>query len=84
MAVINPSPAHIAYMDDLKAALAKHQHLSPQEMLAIASQFVGNLTAMQDQRRYSAGQIMEMVGKNIEIGNAEAIQSLLGNPEGRA
>lgn len=77
-------PEHVAFMEDLKAALAKHTNLSGVEMLAVASQFVGNLVALQDQTRYSASKVMEIVANNIEIGNAVAIEAALGNPQGRA
>lgn len=77
-------PEHVAFMEDLKAALAKHTNLSGVEMLAVASQFVGNLVALQDQTRYSASRVMEIVANNIEIGNAVAIEAALGSPQGRA
>ena len=72
-----PTPAHVAFMDSLKAALAEHQHLTPPEMLAIASQVVGNLIALQDHRRYSPDRVMEMVARNIEIGNQAAIEGVM-------
>jgi hypothetical protein len=64
-------------MDDLKLALAKNTNLSGPEMLAIASQFVGNLIAAQDQRRFTSQQVMRLVSDNIEEGNRMAIAALL-------
>ena len=37
---VSPTPAMAAYVTDLKAVLARHVHLTPQEMLAGAAQFV--------------------------------------------
>lgn len=78
-----PKPEHVAFMDDLKATLGRHTHLSGVEMLAVASQFVGNLIAAQDQRRYKPDQVMEMVARNIETGNQEAVSALM-RTEGKA
>lgn len=83
MSMKDASPAHIAFMDDLKSALGKHVDLSAQEMLAVASQFVGNLIAMQDQTKMTPAQALAMVGANIEIGNAVAVAALL-DQKGRA
>ena len=71
--------AHVAFMGDLKAALAKHTNLSGMEMLAVASQFVGNLTALQDQAQWTPEQVMGVVARNIEIGNATAIEGLMAS-----
>lgn len=77
MKTVEPTPELIAFMDDLKAALAKHTNLNAMEMLAIASQFVGNLIALQDQRRVTPAMAMELVSKNIEIGNQAAIEGVM-------
>ena len=80
---VQPTSEHVAFMDDLKAALGRHTSLTGMEMLAIASQFVGNLIALQDQRAVTADTVMDMVAKNIEIGN-HAVIANLDQPEGRA
>lgn len=72
-----PTPELIAAMDDMKAVLAKHSHLSGLQMLAIASQLVGNLIALQDQTRVTSSMAMLLVSRNIEIGNLEAIAGVL-------
>lgn len=77
-----PSKQHEAFRDDMVAALRKHQHLPPDEMLAIASYFVGQLLAMQDQRKMTAAMGLQIVSSNIEAGNAHAIEQSLGNPVG--
>jgi hypothetical protein len=78
------SPAHKAFIDDLKAALGRHTNLSGMEMLAVVSQFLGSIIAFQDRRRFTAEEVMEIVGQNIEVGNQIALESLLRQPEGRA
>jgi hypothetical protein len=72
-----PQPKHLDFMNDLKAALGRHAHLSPPEMLAIASQFVGNLIALQDQTTMSPDRAMQIVAGNIAIGNQAAIEGLM-------
>ena len=79
-----PSPAHRAFMEDLKATLARHTALSGAEMLAVASQFVGQLVALQDQRRFTAEMVMEVVAANIEAGNQAALGALLDMTQGHA
>lgn len=80
---MQPTEAQLAFMNELKAALAKHTNLSGMEMLAVASQFVGNLVALQDQRNWTAEQVMGIVANNIEIGN-QAVVEALAKPKGQA
>jgi hypothetical protein len=75
------SPEVVAFVNDLKAAIGRHQHLSAQEMLAGASQLVGNLIALQDQNTMTSSDAMHMVEVNIQIGNEEAIKTVL--PQGK-
>ncbi len=79
-----PSPAHRAFMEDLKGTLARHTALSGADMLAVASQFVGQLIALQDQRRFTPEMVMEAVGANIEAGNQAALGALIGMTQGNA
>jgi hypothetical protein len=51
--------------------------LPAEEILALVAQLVGNLIAVQDQRRYSSKQIVDLVWNNIEIGNKVAVEGLL-------
>lgn len=74
MKSLQPSPAHTAFRDEMVAAMSKHQHLRADEMLAIASYFVGQLVALQDQRKMTAAMAMEIVSGNIELGNEHARQ----------
>lgn len=73
-----PSKAHTAFRDDMIAALCKHQQLPPDEMLAVASYFVGQLIALQDQRKLTPAMAMQIVSSNIEAGNQQAMAEVAG------
>lgn len=75
MKLLEPTVAHIALMTDLKEAIGKHPNLTAMDFLAITSQLVGNLVALQDQTKVTPEEAMEMVVLNIETGNAMAIAS---------
>ncbi len=77
MKTVQPTPELIAAMNDMKAVIGRHQHLSASAMLAVASQFVGNLIALQDQTKVSPAMAMDLVARNIEIGNAAAIEGVM-------
>lgn len=74
MKTYEPKPEHKKFMDDLKAQMPAD--MPAQEILAITSQFVGQLIALQDQRVMSPEQAMQLVGQNIEIGNRAAISTI--------
>lgn len=76
MKTVQPTAAHLALLDDLKGAIAKHPHLTASEMLAITSQLVGNLIALQDQTKVTADMAMELVCRNIESGNMATLAQL--------
>lgn len=80
---VSPSEHHQALMAAMKDTLKTHgMELSPLEWLAIASQFVGILTAIQDQRKFTSDEIMEIVGANIEQGNRDYVQFAMLNTKG--
>lgn len=80
--VITPEPRHKAVMDDLKAVLTRHQNsVNGYEMLALVSQLVGQLLALQDQTARSADAYLATVSKNIELGNAETVEAMLGGAD---
>lgn len=71
---IEPTAQHHAFRDDLLAALNKHAGaLDASEMMALAAYTVGQIMAMQDARKWSPAAAMDLVAKNIELGNAQAI-----------
>lgn len=71
------NPNHIALMEGFRKAIADHAlNMPADEILAVASQFIGNLIAVQDCRKYDSASIMQIVMVNIEIGNAAAISGI--------
>lgn len=74
------TPAHEALLSAMKAPIGvEGKDLPAEDILAVASILVGQLLAVQDRRRYSPEAAMEIVGTNIERGNARAIADLLGS-----
>ena len=76
MTTREPTVAHHAFLLDLKAVIGKHQQLSAMEMLAVTAQLVGTLIALQDQQKMTPEMAMDLVAKNIEAGNQEAIANV--------
>ena len=74
-----PTPEQQKFMEDLKAQMPPD--MPAQQILAVVSQFVGQLIAMQDQRVMTADMAMQLVQNNIEIGNQAAVLAL-GDTEG--
>lgn len=82
---IKPTTKHHAFRGDLIALLKKYAgNLNAAEMLALSAHLVGQILAMQDQRTVTREMALEVVGKNIEIGNAEAIAEVSGRAAGSA
>ena len=73
---ITASAEHEATYQELAALLQRHSHLTALEILAIASNMVGKIIAMQDQRTVSTEMAMEIVNRNIELGNAQIISRI--------
>lgn len=85
MKTTEPTLKHILLMCEFKDVLQRNaQNLSAQDMLAIAAQLVGNIIARQDQTKMTPAMAMELVCANIEIGNAVAIEGVMGTPAGAA
>lgn len=82
MATIKATAQHQRVHQDLTALLKKHENLTALEMLAVASQFVGQLLALQDQRLMSGEEYINVITRNIEIGNAGAIETFMGEVKG--
>ncbi|WP_421981322.1 hypothetical protein [Roseibium sp.] len=69
-----PKEKHFMLRQELVSVLRRHQDtLCPAELLAVSSQLVGNLIALQDETRLSPDFAMEIVLRNIEEGNRAAI-----------
>lgn len=72
---VEANAAHAACMEDFKQVLKKHSHLSGFEMLAISSQLVGQLLALQDQNARSREAYLLTIEANILEGNALAVEA---------
>ncbi len=75
-------PEHEELYQDLALLINKHAgHLNGMEMLAVAANIVGKIVALQDQRKVTKKMAMELISKNIELGNKQIVDSMM-NPEG--
>jgi len=71
------SPEHEVAYQDLCELVNKHANeLTALELLAIASNLLGKLVALQDQRTVSQAMAMEVVAQNIECGNKQVLDRL--------
>lgn len=85
MTTKKPDQRHRALRATLIQTLAREfADLPGEEMLAVACQLVGQMIAMQDQRRYTPETIMKLVQANIEAGNQQAVAQFLAAPGGHA
>jgi hypothetical protein len=77
MSIQIAKPHHEVAYDDLTELLRKHAgHLSAIEMLAVASNMVGKLVALQDQRAITPEVAMQTVAKNLEAGNKQILDQM--------
>ena len=84
MSVHQAKPEHEVAYQDLCALVNKHaDKLSAIELLAVASNMLGKLVAMQDQRTVSPAMAMEVVARNVESGNQQVLAQL-SQSRGRA
>jgi hypothetical protein len=80
-----PSEAAVKCREAVIAAIQPFNHeLSGMEILAVLAYSVGQAIAMQDQRTVTHEMIWNLVGANIEAGNAMVINELAENCEGTA
>ncbi len=76
--VIKAKPEHEATYQDMAALMRRHADaMSAEEVLAIGANMVGKLMAMQDQRTMTRERALEIVIKNIEVGNQQAVDELM-------
>jgi hypothetical protein len=73
------TPQDDAFLKALKEQMPPD--MPAQRILAIVSQFVGQLIALQDQRKITSDMALQIVQENIEIGNQAALMTLM-EPEG--
>lgn len=71
-------PQHEIAYQEIVALVNKHAgHLDSIEMLAVAANALGKMIALQDQRKWSGPQVMEIVAQNIEYGNKQVLDQLM-------
>lgn len=85
MSIHVAKPEHEIAYQDLCALIGRHaDKMTPLEVLAVAANMVGKLVAMQDQRKTSVAMAMEVVSRNIEVGNKAVIDQLVNSNGGTA
>lgn len=76
---------HVTFYREMTATIDRHAgNLSAAEILALMSNVIGKLIAMQDQRTMTAERAMMIVGDNIEEGNREMFVSSILETKGNA
>lgn len=76
---------HEVLYQDLCRLVSKHATaMTAKEILAVASNMVGKLMALQDQRTMTPERAKEIVAKNIEFGNKQVLDELRTKTSGRA
>ena len=80
--ILANSEHEVAYQE-LVALVGRHAaEVSAVELLAIAANMLGKMIALQDQRTMTRERALEIVLKNIEAGNQQAIDDLAGSVAG--
>lgn len=80
-------PEHEITYQDLAALIKKcteKYNLSSEELLAVASNMLGKIIALQDQRTMTKDRAMKIVCANLEMGNQHIIGDLATKTEGEA
>lgn len=83
---ISPTAVHQALkvkISNILQVYSDEHKLSQIEVLCVASQMVGMIIAMQDQRVYNPDEVMKIVADNIKAGNDIVVEQLL-NSKGQA
>lgn len=76
---------HEKLRNDLLAILKKEAaDMRGDEILAVVCVLVGQLIALQDQRRFTPEMVMKLVSANIEAGNRGVVTELMTAPGGKA
>lgn len=82
---VKPNERHLKFRKALENAIRDGgSELQADEILAITAHFVGQLIALQDQRKYNSEIIMELITENIQKGNGEAVDKLIHETGGNA
>ncbi len=82
---VEPSKDIMSAREAVLALLRKDfDHLPPQEIVAVLSYTVGQTVALCDQRKFTPEMMMQLIETNLEMGNAHAVETLLGTTAGSA
>lgn len=82
---IDMCPEHERIKDQLTSLILDNSRKNEnQEILAIASLIVGIIIALQDQTKLTPEMAMEIVTKNIQLGNQAVVNDLLNKKGGNA
>lgn len=72
MSVKLASADHEAMFSELAVVVAKYESRIPEdEMMCILANFLGKIVGLQDKNKYTPTQCVEMVMRNLEIGNQQ-------------
>jgi len=75
---VAPNTQQMAFRKGIEQAIRAHgAALDATEILAVLAHCLGQVIALQDQRRYTPDQVMQVVQANIEQGNKEVVDNLL-------
>ena len=75
--LVTPSPRVVASRDKIIDMLRRDfADVPAHELLAMVSYTVGQLVALQDQRRFTPEMAMKIVADNLEAGNQSVIENL--------
>lgn len=77
MKSMKPGKPDEAFRTDMLKVLDKHAGALPQDrILALCAYTLGQIIALQDQRKYTSEMVMQMVSANIQAGNQHAIEQV--------
>jgi hypothetical protein len=79
MTIVAAKKVHEDAFQDFVKWLDKYGHLPPQELLALVSNLLGKMIALQDQRTMSPEEAMEIVASNIHHGNQQIMAELMAS-----
>ena len=81
MKAVSANSDHQALRRDLIDLIRKrHGGLSAQEVLAVAAQLVGQILLMQDREHLDPQSAMDLINRNIVLGNQAALADLQKGP----
>ena len=72
--IVTAKPEHEVAYQDICALVNRHaDKVDSLQLLAIAANMLGKLIAFQDQRTVSPGRAMDVVARNLKLGNQQAL-----------